>query len=202
VAGRGQNASPTPDRRGSAPDALSLSPACPGDATAPCHVPGPPPNPIAAEPGDGWVLSRPSSRVHEPRNSPDAVVLRSQTVLTGSGSHRYSYGGFGGGHPHFHPHNGGRKPNFTSLVLSAWEVCGVADPLPADRLICGPIGHPSVVDRERPPALVRSGTWQARASLSQTRAWACDPSVMRQYATRSAKARVTAAVRLETWSRV
>jgi len=54
------------------------------------------------------------------------------------------------------------------LALSAWEVCGVADPLPADRRICGPIGHLSVVDRERPPALVRSGTWRARASLSRT----------------------------------
>jgi hypothetical protein len=28
----------------------------------------------------------------------EAVALRSQTVLTGSGSHRYSYGGFGAGH--------------------------------------------------------------------------------------------------------
>jgi hypothetical protein len=55
-------------------------------------------------------------------------------------------------------------------ALSAWEVCGVADPLPADRLICGPIGDLSVVDRERPPALVRSGTWRARASMSRTRA--------------------------------
>jgi hypothetical protein len=30
---------------------------------------------------------------------PGAVALRSQTGLTGSGSHRYSYGGFGGGYP-------------------------------------------------------------------------------------------------------
>jgi hypothetical protein len=26
-----------------------------------------------------------------------------QTVLAASGSQSYSYGGFGGGHPHFHP---------------------------------------------------------------------------------------------------
>jgi len=27
-----------------------------------------------------------------------------QAPLTGSGCREYSYGGFGGGHPHFHPH--------------------------------------------------------------------------------------------------
>ena len=75
-----------------------------GPATAPCPAQTPPPNPTAAEPGDGRVLSRPSSRVHEPGTLTEAVALRSQTVLTGSGSHRSSYGGFGGGHPHFHPH--------------------------------------------------------------------------------------------------
>ena len=69
-----------------------------GPATAPCPAQIPPPNPTAAEPGDGRVLSRPSSRVHEPGTLTVAVALRSQTVLTGSGSHRYSYGGFGGGH--------------------------------------------------------------------------------------------------------
>jgi hypothetical protein len=40
---------------------------------------------------------------------PGAVAPRSQTVLTGSGSPRYSYGGLGGGHPH----TSGRKPNLT-----------------------------------------------------------------------------------------
>ena len=40
-----------------------------------------------------------------------AVALRSQTGLTGSGSHRSSYGGFGGGHPPFHPHTACRQPN-------------------------------------------------------------------------------------------
>ena len=77
-----------------------------GPATAPCPAQTPPPNPTAAGPGDGRVLSRPSSRVHEPGTLTEAVALRSQTVLTGSGSHRSSYGGFGGGHPHFHLHAG------------------------------------------------------------------------------------------------
>ena len=71
-----------------------------------CPSQTPPPNPTAAEPGDGRVLSRPSSRVHEPCSFTGAVVLRPQRGLTGSRSHRYSYGGFGGGHPHFHPHAG------------------------------------------------------------------------------------------------
>jgi hypothetical protein len=44
---------------------------------------------------------------------PEAVALRSQTVLTGSGSPRHSYGGSGGGHPHFHLHTSGREPNLT-----------------------------------------------------------------------------------------
>ena len=75
------------------------------EGTAPCPAQTPPPNPTAAEPGDGRIRSRPSSRVHEPCTFTDAVALRVQTVLTGSGSHRSSYGGFGGGHPHFRPHN-------------------------------------------------------------------------------------------------
>ena len=85
------------------------SPVCPRRrACALVMFQAPPPNPMAAEPGDGRVGSRPSSRVHEPRNCPVAVAQRSQTVLTGSGSHRYSCGGFGGGHPHFRPHTGCR----------------------------------------------------------------------------------------------
>jgi len=66
---------------------------------APCLAQTSPPNPIAAEPSDGWVLSRPPSRVHKPCNFTDVVALRPQTALTGSGSHRPSYSGFGGGHP-------------------------------------------------------------------------------------------------------
>jgi len=73
-----------------------------GEGTAPGPAQTPPPNPTAAGPGDGRVRSRPSSRVHELGSFTEMVVLRSQTVLTGSGSHRSAYGGFGGGHPHFH----------------------------------------------------------------------------------------------------
>jgi hypothetical protein len=85
------------------------------EGTAPCPAQTPPPNPTAAGPGDGRVLSRPSSRVHEPGSFTEVVALRSQTGLTGSGSHRSSYGGFGGGHPHFHRHSGRRQPNLTNL---------------------------------------------------------------------------------------
>src|SRR5208282_3442634 len=70
-----------------------------GEGTAPCPAQTPPLNPTAAGPGDGRVRSRPSSRVHEPCTFTEAVVLRLQTSLTGSGRHGYSYGGFGGGHP-------------------------------------------------------------------------------------------------------
>jgi hypothetical protein len=83
----------------------------PGEAAPSCPVQTPPPNPIAAEPGDGRVRSRSSSRVHEPRTFSDLVALRSQTALTGPGRHVPSYGGFGGGHPHFHLHVSGESPN-------------------------------------------------------------------------------------------
>ena len=45
---------------------------------------------------------------------PRRLSCRSQTALTGSGSHRSSYGGYGGGHPHFHPHAGCSQPDLTS----------------------------------------------------------------------------------------
>jgi len=50
---------------------------------------------------------------------PGPVALRSQTGLTGSGSHRYSYGGFGGGHLRFQPHTDCRPPNLTNVHRSA-----------------------------------------------------------------------------------
>jgi hypothetical protein len=92
-----------------------------GGVAAGCPAQTPPLNPIAAKPGDGRVQSRPSWRVHEPCSSPEAVALRSQTVLTGSGSHGYSYGGFGGGPPTLPP---ACSPSATlphQFVLSAWE---------------------------------------------------------------------------------
>ena len=79
----------------------------------------PPPNPIAAGPGDGRVLSRPSSRVHEPCSFTESGCLRPQTVLTGSGSRRYSYGGFGGGHSYFHPHTADLRITSVSRALLA-----------------------------------------------------------------------------------
>ena len=69
------------------------------------------PNPTAADPRDGRVLSRPSSRVHEP------------CILAGSGCPAVTVGldrfresqillrRAGGGHSHFHPHTSGQKPN-------------------------------------------------------------------------------------------
>jgi hypothetical protein len=112
-----------------------------GEGTAPCPAQTPPPNPTAAGPGDGRVLSRPSSRVHEPGTLTEAVALRSQTVLTGSGSHRYSYGGFGGGHPHFHPHTSDVLFAPTDGPLMARTVSDdprLVGPAPAwSRLTCG-----------------------------------------------------------------
>src|SRR6185437_13445607 len=67
----------------------------PGDVTAPCPAQTPPPNPTAAEPNGRRVLSRGGAADHE---------MTSQAPLTGSGCREHSYGGFGGGHPHFHPH--------------------------------------------------------------------------------------------------
>jgi hypothetical protein len=57
------------------------------------------PNPIAAEPYGRRVLSRGGGADHE---------VTPQAPLTGSGCRGHSYGGFGGGHPHFllHAHAG------------------------------------------------------------------------------------------------
>jgi hypothetical protein len=52
----------------------------------------PPPNPIAAEPDGRRVLSGGGVADHE---------VTPKAPLTGSGCREYSYGGFGGGHPHF-----------------------------------------------------------------------------------------------------
>ena len=67
----------------------------PGTVTAPCSAQTPPPNPIAAEPDGRGVLSRGGEADHE---------VTPQAPLTGSGCREHSYGGFGGGHPHFHAH--------------------------------------------------------------------------------------------------
>jgi len=53
----------------------------------------------------------------------EAVALRSQTGLTGSGRHRYSYGGFGGGHTFSsasgHSDTPGKTAMMTPLVAKA-----------------------------------------------------------------------------------
>ncbi len=50
-------------------------------------------------------MSRAASRdVREPGTPTDAVARLSQAGLTGSGSHRHSYGGLGRGHLHFRLH--------------------------------------------------------------------------------------------------
>ena len=67
----------------------------PGAVTAPCPAQAPPPNPIAAEPYGRRVLSRGGEADH---------AVTPKAPLTGSGCREHSYGGFGGGHPHFHPH--------------------------------------------------------------------------------------------------
>ena len=59
----------------------------------------PPSNPIAAEPYGRRVLSGGGEADH----AVDHAVTP-QAPLTGSGCREYSYGGFGGGLPHFHPH--------------------------------------------------------------------------------------------------
>src|SRR6478752_339647 len=66
-----------------------------GAVTASCPSQAPPPNPIAAEPDGRRVLSGGGVADH---------AVTPEAPLTGSGCREYSYGGFGGGHPHFHPH--------------------------------------------------------------------------------------------------
>jgi hypothetical protein len=81
----------------------------------------PPPTRLLPNLGtDGFCQDR--LRVYMSHASwPEAVGLRSQTVLTGSGSPRYSYGGLGGGHPHFHPAYQRPEAGSHNLALSAWE---------------------------------------------------------------------------------
>jgi hypothetical protein len=74
-----------------------------GTVADPAQIP--PPNPTAAEPNGRRVLSRVGVADH-------AVTLKAP--LTGSGWRENSYGGSGGGHPHFHPHTDCREPNLTA----------------------------------------------------------------------------------------
>ena len=99
-----------------------LPPPVPRPATGPWGVlPGPVPRTrlLPDLVTDGFSPGRPRAYMNHAA-LPEAVALRSQTGWTGSGSHRYSYGGFGGGHPHLHPHTDGpATPIFDTRQMSA-----------------------------------------------------------------------------------
>ncbi len=73
----------------------------------PC--PDPPPNPTAAGPHGRRVLSRVGAADH---------AVTPQAPWTGSGWREYSYGGFGGGHPHFHLHADRREADLVDCTVS------------------------------------------------------------------------------------
>jgi hypothetical protein len=90
----------------------------PGTRTAPCVLLRPFPEPDCCRTPGRTGFCQGCLRVYmNQAATPEVVALtRSQTVLTGSGSATPSYGGFGGGHPHFRPHTDRRKPGFTDLT--------------------------------------------------------------------------------------
>jgi hypothetical protein len=94
----------------------------PPGGPAPWPCPDPSPNPAAAGPGDGRVLSSPSSLVHEPCSWTGAVALRPQTGLTGSGSHRSSCGRVRGGHPPTLQPARGLSPAPISTCTISWGI--------------------------------------------------------------------------------
>jgi hypothetical protein len=71
-----------------------------------CPAQAPPPNPTATGPDGRRVLSRVGAADH---------AVTPKAPWTGSGWREYSYGGFGGGHPPFHPHAFCRQPEFHNL---------------------------------------------------------------------------------------
>jgi len=52
-------------------------------------------------------------------------------------------------------------------ALTAWEVGGAADPLPADSLTCGLPSALPAGDRDYPGLLAQSGTYRARRHVSR-----------------------------------
>jgi hypothetical protein len=78
-----------------------------GAETTPSPAQAPPPNPTAAGPDGGRVLSRVGLADH---------AVTPEAPWTGSGWREYSYGGFGGGHPHFRLHADGRQPGLTDSI--------------------------------------------------------------------------------------
>jgi hypothetical protein len=77
--------------------------------TAPCPVQTPPPDPTAAGPDGRRVLARVGVADHE---------VTPEAPLPGSGWREHAYGGFGGGHPRFHPHADYRYPILRIRTIS------------------------------------------------------------------------------------
>jgi hypothetical protein len=73
-----------------------------GEADAPCAIPGPSPEPDSCR-----TIRQPGSV--KGRRSRSRVTPKAP--LTGSSCRKTLLGGFGGGHPHFHPHAVCRKPS-------------------------------------------------------------------------------------------
>jgi hypothetical protein len=89
----------------------------------PCGLAHSSPNPTAAklQAADGFCQDPLRVYVH-PAASLQVVALRSQRVLTGSGSPVSSYGGLGGGHPHFHPHTDCRQRGHEHLIRRSGRI--------------------------------------------------------------------------------
>jgi hypothetical protein len=85
---------------------ITIARPSPGNRAVRCPAQAPPPNPIAAGPDGRRVLSRVGVADH---------AVTPEAPWTGSGWHRHSYGGFGGGHSQFQPHSCGRQFNLSSM---------------------------------------------------------------------------------------
>jgi hypothetical protein len=139
------------------PWSSSLPRSSTGDVTAHCPAQTPPPNPIAAEPGDGRVRSRPSSRVHEPCSPTRSGCPAVTDGLDGFRESQILLRRVRGRTPTLPPAcRLSAAP--VSLALSAWEAWGAVVPPPADWLTCGSAGALTVRDRDCPLWLLRSGT--------------------------------------------
>jgi hypothetical protein len=94
-----------------------------GSRERPCGLPAPLPNPTAArlQAADGFCQDPLRVYVH-PAPSSQLVALRSQRVLTGSGSPAPSYGGLGEATPHSTCMAAVSNLNHANLTLSAREV--------------------------------------------------------------------------------
>ena len=103
-----RDASPpvVPDAGPRAPQSSSPLPGLHRGTDRAAACPDPSPNPAAAGPDGRRVLSRVGAADH---------AVTPEAPWTGSGWREYSYGGFGGGHPPFHPHTFCRPPYLSKL---------------------------------------------------------------------------------------